>query len=284
VSSARVAQFAPATMIAQRFVEARRAATALADFPGPIPSSLPLAYACQNIAIDLWGEEVAGWKVGRVAENLRETLGAERLVGAIFRSGVMPAAVGDVVEFPVFVRGFAAVEAEFVYRLGKDAPADKTTWSAEEALDLVEALHIGIETAGSPLATINDLGSAVVAADFGNNNGLILGPVIQDWRRCAPENLVCETAIDGIVVGRGDAASLPGGPPAALTFTLGICAEMGRPLRAGALVSSGAVTGVHEIRAGQGARVSFGEFGAISCLAAAAKPTPERLLEKGASL
>ena len=34
---------------------------------------------------------------------------------------------------------------------------------------------MGVEMAGSPLATINELGPTVVAADFGNNNGLILG-------------------------------------------------------------------------------------------------------------
>ena len=281
MSAARMAPFAPASLIAQRFVEARRAAAPLADFPGPIPASLDAAYECQNLAIDLWGDEVAGWKVGRVGPDLIAKLGAERVAGAIFRAKVSQARDGQAAAFPVFVGGFAAVEAEYVYRLGVDAPLDKTNWTPAEALDLVETMFIGVETAGSPLATINDLGATVVATDFGNNNGLILGPEVKDWRRFTPDALPAETFIDGHSVGKGVSASLPGGPPAALVFTLIQCAAMGRPLRAGALISTGAVTGVHDIRAGQTARCEFGAYGAIDCVAVAAEPTPERDREKG---
>jgi len=53
---------------------------------------------------------------------------------------------------PVFEGGFAAVEAEFVFRLASDAPSDKVQWTPEEASRIAAAMHIGIETAGSPLA------------------------------------------------------------------------------------------------------------------------------------
>ncbi len=36
-------------------------------------------------------------------------------------------------------------------------------------------MFIGIEIASSPLQNINDYGPAVVASDFGNNAGLLLG-------------------------------------------------------------------------------------------------------------
>ena len=86
----------------------------------------------------------------------------------------------------------AAVEAEFVFRIGADAPADKTDYTAQEAADLVEALLVGVELAGSPLPLINVLGPPIVVSDFGNNTGLILGPEVRGWRALAAEELAGE--------------------------------------------------------------------------------------------
>src|SRR5690349_10176126 len=106
---------------AERFVRARLAATALTAFPGEIPTSLEPAYACQDAAIGRWPDEVQGWKVGRINEPWLSRLGEDRLVGPIFARSVQFARGGDLIEFPVFEGGFAAVEAEFIVRLAMDA-------------------------------------------------------------------------------------------------------------------------------------------------------------------
>jgi 2-keto-4-pentenoate hydratase len=251
--------------IAQEFVRARRAAQALQDYPGEQPTSLDAAYVIQDRALELWSDDtIAGWKVGLIKSPWLERFGGEnRLLGPIFSKSIHAVRSADEVEFPVFVGGFAAVEAEFVIRLNADAPRDKTQWTAEEAGGLVAQMHIAVEPAGSPLATINDLGPAVTISDFGNNAGLILGPVIADWRDRPLETLATETFIDGKSVGKGSAASLPGGPLGALAFALSRSAKRGRPLKARDLISTGATTGVHEIKAGQSARCDFGACGQI---------------------
>lgn len=259
--------------IARAFTAARRSGVALPGFPGVIPDSLDGSYAVQDLALTLWSEPVVAWKVGRIAAELQDRLGEQRVSGPVFRRNLWIATPGVVTPFPVFVGGFAAVEGEFVYRLGADAPADKTCWTEAEALAIADALFIGVETAGSPLSTINQLGPLVVASDFGNNWGLILGPEISGWRDRSLQSLACETSIDGVRVGAGTAADLPGGPAGALAWLLGHCAGRGRPLKAGDLVSTGAVTGVHDIAAGQSARVDFGPFGTILCRAQPAGPT-----------
>lgn len=257
-----------AAAIARSLVIARRSAKSLSEFPGAIPRDLDAAYLCQDLAIDAWPDRLIGWKVGMIAPSLRALLGSDRVAGAIFQGGVRDA--HDAVEFPVFVGGFAAVEAEFVLRIAHDASARKVDWTASEALDLVGAMHIGIETAGSPLAMINELGPTVVAADFGNNAGLILGPQIRDWATQPLDSLAAVTRIEGKIVGRGNAGLLPQGPIGALQFLAAQTARMGRPLQAGMLVSTGAVTGVHEIQTGQHAVADFGTHGRISCVAVAA--------------
>jgi len=258
--------------VARQFVEARLAARALPDFPGPLPAGMAAGYQAQEAAIALWPEPIVGWKVGRIPLELQAELGAERVMGPVFADHLWAADPTDPTPLPVIAGGFAAVEAEYVYRIGRDTPAGKLDWTPEEALAFVDDLLVGVEFAGSPLATINILGPRVVATDFGNNAGLILGRAVPGWRE-RPEGVPpCHAYVDGELVGEGAPESIPGGPPASLAFLLAACAARGRPLKAGQLVTTGAASGIHDIEAGQTARITFGDLEEIRCIAVPALP------------
>lgn len=261
-----------AKKVAAEFVRARRSAGAFESYPGPLPPDLDAAYRCQDEAISLWDDTVAGWKVGWIAEPLSQQFGSQRLVGPIFSRGLRRANGSGSIEVPMFARGFAAIEAEFVFQISRDAPANVVDWTVETARRFVGAMYVGIEIASSPLQKINDYGPAVVASDFGNNAGLLLGAEVPDWQSRALELLHCETRIDGKVVGRGNAATVSGGPLAALAFALRCNARRGRPLRAGEFVTTGATTGVHAIAAGQSAEVIFTGIGSLRCIAVPMTP------------
>jgi|APTNR8051073442_1049403.scaffolds.fasta_scaffold02369_9 2-keto-4-pentenoate hydratase len=255
-----------AAQIARRFTGARLQARALADYPGPIPLSLDAAYRIQEAAISQWPDRIVGWKLGRIPDPWVARLGAGRLAGPVFSRQVLTAIDGVSVDFPVFEGGFAAVEAEFIFKLGADQPRGRADWSIEDAAALVDVLIVGVEPAGSPLATINELGPCVVVSDFGNNAGLILGPEVADWRSRL-DTLTCETWIEGERVGRGGARTIPNGPLDSLRVLLEICQLRDRPLKAGDLISTGAATGIHDIVAGQSSRVVFDGVGEILCRA-----------------
>jgi 2-keto-4-pentenoate hydratase len=257
--------------IATGFVRARLQGASLAGFPGDIPADLVTAYQVQDLAIARWPDRLVGWKVGYIAAERRDASGDERLLGPIFARGLLPA-LDPEVEIAVFAGGFAAIEAEYVLQLLADAPADKTDWTLEEAASLPATLHIGIEVASSPLATINVLGPRVVVSDFGNNNGLVLGREIPDWKSIPEDQLTCTTFIEGRQVGTGAATTLPGGLRAAFAFALSRSARRGRPLKAGELIATGNATGIHDIVAGQQGRISFDGFGDIQCRARPAPP------------
>lgn len=254
--------------IASRFVAARRSGSALAAFPGDIPATLVEAYQVQDLAIASWPDAVIGWKVGFIPAERRDASGDERLLGPMFARALWPATPG--LRFPVFAGGFAAVEAEYVLRLEADAPPGKVDWTPAEADAFPASLHLGVEIASSPLATINQLGPRVVVSDFGNHNGLILGAEVPGWHALPEQQLNCETLIDGRLVGTGGAGSLPGGLRTAFAFALGRSARRGRPLRQGNLIASGNATGIHDIAPGQTVTIRFAGHGEISGTAVAA--------------
>ena len=131
--------------IARQLVDARRAARALPGFPGDLPAGMAEGYRVQEAAIELWPEPVVGWKVGRIPLELQAELQAERVMGPVFAGHVWTADPANPTPLPVIAGGFAAVEAEYIYRMGRDAPAGKLDWTPEEALDYVDELLVGVE-------------------------------------------------------------------------------------------------------------------------------------------
>jgi 2-keto-4-pentenoate hydratase len=259
------------SQIVGRFLEARRTAGGLDAYPGDLPATLEDAYAIQDEAIARWGRPVLGWKVGLVPEPLSDRFGTERLAGPIF-ARANASTDGAAVEMPVFAAGFAAAEAEFLLRIGASPAAGQVAFSLDETADLVESVHAGIEIASSPLRSINELGPVAVISDFGNNNGLVVGPEIPDWRSSGFADWEVRTAIDGDVAGIGCGAAFPDGPIGAARFLFELMARRGIALAPGQWISSGAVTGVHAVRPGQVVEAQFREDLSLTCKLVAAHP------------
>lgn len=257
--------------IAGRFLSARRQAAGLDDYPGDLPETLADAYAVQDAAVAAWGEPVLGWKVGRINPPLSERFDADRLTGPIFaveRAGTG----GEGPDMPVFAAGFAAGEAEFLLRVGRTPPPGQTRFTLDEAADLIDSVHVGIEIASSPLGRINELGPIAVISDFGNNNGLVVGAAIPDWRSSGFEEWPVTIRIDGAEAGAGRASAFPDGAIGSARFLLELMAKRGIALAPGQWISSGAVGGVHDARPGQRVEARFGDRYTVACTLRPARP------------
>lgn len=241
--------------VAAELVAARRDGRSLTRFPGPVPASMAEAYQIQESAMSLWQDSLVGWKIGYIPADYRTAGDPDRLVGPIWRQQYhLSEKHVSAVEVGIFASGFAAVEAELVIRLGQDLPDHETGgWTAEEAADLEQRLLVGIEVASSPIPDINSLGPTVIASDFGNNNGLVLGSILANRPDGAPAQLACY--VDGQLMGEGSAENLPGGIHHGLATALNILASRGQPVRAGMVFATGAITGIHPIGPGQHCRV-----------------------------
>jgi 2-keto-4-pentenoate hydratase len=247
-------------------VSARLNAEALANFPGRLPDTLENAYAIQSASIARWPDQIAGWKVGKVPESFRAGLAAERLAGPIFKSTIFSIDADSVTTMPIYEGGFAAIEAEFVFEIAADIEPTIRDYSDEELTACVSALHIGAEIASSPMAFVNKLGPCCVVSDFGNNAGLLVGPSIPNWSSVALESMKVVVTVDSVVVGAESANAIEGGLLQALRFLLRSCAQRGLKLSAGDMISTGAVTGIHDVTTDSKAHVDFGSHGSFSVL------------------
>ena len=236
---------------------ARLGASALPGPPPDLPDDLDAAYAIQHKSIAAWPDEVAGWKVGGVPADYVERFRETRLAGPIFRRSVVHNDPGQRARMPVFRDGFAAIEPEFIIRLGQDRAGDR--------------LFIGAEIASSPIPAINDHGPVAVISDFGNNNGLLVGPEVEDWRNYAGEVRVF-AEIDGRAVAEKSVANPAEDADAALRFLIELAERKGFSLPEGTYVSSGAITGVHEAAIGCTSHLDFGPLGDLHLELVEAKP------------
>ena len=241
-----------AERIARAFTSARRAGVALPDFPGRFPDSLAQAYAVQERAIALSDAPIAGWKVGKISPPFD---GVDRLAGPIFADHVVQAS--EDLAMPIFADGFGAAEAEFLLRIGSAPDPGKTRFTIEEATALIDAVHVGIEIASSPFPGINDHGPTVTVSDFGNNNGLIVGAAIEDWRNVNLDAWPVELWINDALIGSATTATMLDGPFGAARFLFELLAARGIPVEAGQWISTGAVTGVHPVAVGDRVRARF---------------------------
>ena len=231
--------------VAKAFTDSRAACGSLTEYPGDLPQTLEEAYAIQDAAIAMWPHKVAGWKVGGIGGVLAEELGETKLAGPVFENQLYPESDAPI-DMPVFADGFAAIEGEIVIIMLKDAPVDKIEWTLEEAANYVGKVHMGVEIASSPFVDINNISPMVTVSDFGNNNGLIIGPEISNWDEAKREDWTVETIINGVSMG----TATPPGPLASFRFLLENVARRGMPLKKGMAVTTGAITGVHQAYSG----------------------------------
>lgn len=258
--------------VASAFVTARKEARAIKTFPGTLPPTLADAYRVQERAIALDGRPVAGWKVAGVHPDFRDKVGAVRIAGPVFKQNVFDVREGGAAICPVYVDGFAALEAEFVALFARDVEPGPNGFTPDVILAAMASLHAGSEVASSPLPTLNEIGPLAVVSDHGNNAGAVVGPELPGWRDQNWEGLTSKMLVEGAVVGEGSAAKVMGGPIAALQFLAEQLASRGRKIRAGDIVLTGMTTGIHDVVPGQRGQIAFGGVVPVDIAVIAAEP------------
>ena len=247
--------------IARGLVDARLNARLLGEFPGQLPTSIDEAYRVQAGSISLWPDDVVGWKIARFPPHDRGRFAAERLFGPAFRSTIRRVDSAASTDAKIHDGGFAVIEAEFVLELSAPIPASDREWSNEELSNHIGAAYGGAEIASSPMPDVIELGGMAIIPDLGINVGVIAGPEIADFAALPADALSVQVSVDGSLVGEAQPGPITGDPYEGLRLLIAHCGRYGIELPKGALISTGLLTGAHDVEPGSTARVDYGPFG-----------------------
>lgn len=223
------------------------------------------AYAVQKRSRALWNDEIVGYKVGGIPQDYRESYGGTWLAGPVFAKSVSHIADGGEGYVTVYDGGFAAYEAEYVFKVSGLRGLKGPVASIDQAVEHIEAVHIGAEIASSPMALINAIGPGAIISDFGNNAGMVIGPEVSLTTVQRLDKIDVTVTIDGELIGQGPAKPAEGGPLDALRFFLDHVAAGGAGEVPDSMwLTSGAVTGVHSAHAGTSSDIVFAGLGSFT--------------------
>ncbi len=134
----------------------------------------------------------------------------------------------------------------------------------QEAMEWVDSIRVGVEIASSPYPFINRDGPCVTISDHGNNFGLVLGEEVPRDAWDSLDSVEVKLDIDGRTVGASTTATMLDGPFGAVRFLLQNLQSRGIAFQDGWWISSGAITGVHDVTAGNRIQAHFGDLDTVA--------------------
>jgi 2-keto-4-pentenoate hydratase len=246
---------------ARQVVEARHSLSKLEALdPRHRPITMEEAYRVQRAAIEAWGDEIAGWKVGATSYEIQKLFGiTECVYGPVFKKSVFssPARL-SAADFQHLL-----LESEFAFRFSRGLAARSTPYALQEVLDSVDALFPAFEIVSPrfPRLTIDDIPQLV--AEFCANGGAILGSPFTSWKGHDLSSHRVELWIGGELRQAGTGASVIGNPLNALEWLVNVLSAQGVSIGRGQFVVTGTTTGLHAPTRGQPAMADFGKFGKV---------------------
>ncbi len=235
---------------ADALAEARRTRRWLARLPGA-PSNAAQAYAIQD-RVALSAGPITGWKVG-AASATAEPFRAPIHASTFFEDRHLPAVLFHLV----------GVEAELVYRFGRDLPPRDSLYTESEVMDAVVAIHPAIEIVDTRFTVFGEADSFSQRADQQNHGALAIGPALADWRGVDAVRQPVSLRLSGDVAHQGIGGNSAGDPIRLLVWLANIGAVPLGGLRAGHAVTTGSCTGTIFARIPVTARADFRGVGAV---------------------
>lgn len=229
--------------------------------PRLVPPDADAAYRVAALVAKHLGWSVGGWKIAATKAKMQRALRATTpIYGRVFAPFVResPATlVHAALLHPV-------AECELVARLGADLPPRARPYTRDDVASAVVSLHAGMEIAECrfvPDATFPPL--PAILADGSGSGSVVVGPAIADWRRDDAAGQEVVLRIDGTERRRGRARDAIGDPLEPLTWLANALSRTGVGLAAGAVVSTGTITGMVRARAGEAHVADWGSFGEV---------------------
>ena len=206
-----------------------------------VPESANDAYAVNQVVAERLGWEPLGWKIAGTTDAVRGKL---QLEGPIYGRTFRRFACTSPARFKAAELLDPLIECEFFVTLARDLPPRDEPWTLTETIEAIAEVHAGIEVAECryPRKALPPL-PAILA------DGSASGRYVFE--------------VDGALRREGIGADVMGDPLRPLLWLAERRRQWGDGLRAGETISTGSMTGMLPIRAGQQVRARFGEAATI---------------------
>lgn len=247
--------------IVEALLPAWREGRRIPPLSGPLmPVNMEEAFDVQEELARRLGRACAGWKLGMSSPAAMKTFKIDRpMTGRLF-ADAMRSAPGR------FARGdFHApmLEAEFAFRMARDLPPRFAPYGREEVLDAVETALLGMEVADSRFDAKPPLDPRLSTADNGATGAYVVGPAVKNWRELDYVGHEAKLIVNGRDSGQLKGEARPD-CIAVLVWTANELARRGVGLKAGDVVSTGAVATPYRLEEGGGEAVAdFGPLGRV---------------------
>jgi 2-keto-4-pentenoate hydratase len=215
-------------------LEARRSRLWLPSLPEDYrPKGMDDAYAIQAILLASLGP-VAAWKVGAGGPDSWPACAAIA-APTLFESGA---------RLPAEMFHLVGIEAELAFRMAADLPPRDKPYSRDEVLAAVGSVHPAIEVSDTRFHAWGSQDRPSHIADQLNHGALVIGLGVEDWRQIDVTSQRTILTIDGHPFADVAGGNPAGDPVRLLHWLANHGARAFGGLRAGAVVTTGSVTGV----------------------------------------
>ena len=239
---------------AQFLAAARKDGRPGARLPEDIrPADLDSALVIQRRILALLGQQIGGWKCS-VPSEARALNIAPIFASTVFRNS--PCAV-------VATGTLARIEPEVAFVVAHDLPKRAEAYTEAEIRNAIAEPRLVLELLGTRYADPDAASWPEMMADFVQNQGLFIGPVVPGGLAAVlesfPVTIRTPAGVHSTHAGRhGD-----GHPLRPLYWIANFLAARDEGLRAGQVVTTGSYAGAIEVPIGVPLTVTFGNLGQI---------------------
>jgi 2-keto-4-pentenoate hydratase len=234
----------------------------LEELPAEIrPGTRAEGYRIQKLLEKRSAAPLFGWKIAATSPAGQAHICVEApLAGRLLAERV----IADGGTCPWGANHMRVAEIEFAFRMGETPPPRAKSYEVDEVLAAVAGLHPSIEIPDSRYEVFERVGAPQLIADNACAHYFVQGPIEPDtWREFDLASYTVTGWVNDIPH-QGIGSNVLGSPRVALTWLANELSQLGVPLQAGQLVTTGTCVVPMPIAPGDRIRGDFGVLGAVS--------------------
>lgn len=242
------------------------AGSRLAELPPEFrPSTRAEGYAVQALLEARSREPVFGWKIAATSTAGQAHIGVDGpLAGRLLAERV----IADGGNCPLGTSQMRVAEIEFAFRMGRTLAPQAAPYGVDEVLAAVATLHPSIEIPDSRYDAFEQVGAPQLIADNACAHYFVQGPAAPDAWRAIDLAAYAVTGWINDTPHQGIGSNVLGDPRVALQWLATELSQLGIPLLAGQLVTTGTCVIPMAIAPGDHVRGDFGALGSVRvCMA-----------------